>query len=290
MSVTCRDWPTQSQVFRSIKTEGFGHFRLGAGWTVPDVEADPRSFLVSLIGADSFANFDFSIVTPKPDGTSIVSSNIYGDFHTDGDTWLPAHLQILLVDEAASKGGESMLLDGWSLVQGLRSSNPEAHSALFEHVRAIRYVNDLWLGPTVACRQQNVFINHSPNLTDELGKLLMSEAHRAPCARFLMNRGEFYVSNNHRMLHGRSAFEGRRRLLRFMVWLRKPLPAPPAMRRRAERAQEAIERTLRSQPRYVQSCFGMGTVAPSASALSFPPHRLEKVQRAMNQLVTSQLR
>jgi hypothetical protein len=58
---------------------------------------------------------------------------------------------------------------------------------------------------------------------------------RAPREAIPLRDGDVLVASNHRMAHGRTAFDASegRELLRLLVWLERPLAAPPALVRRA---------------------------------------------------------
>ncbi|HEU4730353.1 MAG TPA: TauD/TfdA family dioxygenase, partial [Kofleriaceae bacterium] len=61
---------------------------------------------------------------------------------------------------------------------------------------------------------------------------------RAPVIELSVNDGEVLLVDNHRMLHGRTAFTGERELVRLLAWLPRPLGEHPRYHARVTRSAD----------------------------------------------------
>lgn len=165
-------------------------------------------------------------IRPLAEARSIASSREHAPLHTDSQMLLgvPAAVQILVCVRAAPRGGESTLVDGDGLVARLDRDAPDLSRALFEAERRQRFHFGDVGGPTVAVRGGHLAWTLSPRAAprDETGAAIVREAARAERIEIALAAREALVASNHRMLHGRRAFEGERELVRLLVWLAAP--------------------------------------------------------------------
>ncbi|MHA6794891.1 TauD/TfdA family dioxygenase [Pseudonocardia bannensis] len=139
---------------------------------------------------------------------------------------------LLLCAQPATTGGDSVLVDGYQLVDGLRGTRPDVHAFLtgadVDFVgslpprrgvpaipRACRMVEYTRTGRRVVRASEYALpLPREPHweahqdLLDEYSDVLATAFAYAP--RFRMETGELLVLDNYRYLHGRDGFEGRR--------------------------------------------------------------------------------
>jgi len=170
-------------------------------------------------------------IRPTLGGRSIASTSGESPLHTDSQMILgvPATAQILVCVRAAERGGESTFVDAFAVLAQLERTDPRAFAAAFdEPIAQSFYFGDVH-GPIVALRGGHLTVTISPNVRTPLHAAIA----RAPRESIALRDGDVLVASNHRMAHGRTAFEGPRELLRLLVWLDRPLAAPPALVARA---------------------------------------------------------
>ena len=130
-------------------------------------------------------------------------------------------------------GGESVLVDGYQMVDQLATVDPELHRFVTE-VDIDQTEPDMrpFVAPLVHHRQTGRrvvrrpgFILPAPGSTDPEGdRVLMSrwaaatEAQRVVARRFRLAPGEIACIDNDRVLHSRDAFTGERLMWRVWVW------------------------------------------------------------------------
>ena len=174
-------------------------------------------------------------VMPRPDVPLVTATNLALPAHTDDAYFGVGHrVNVLHCLAQASRGGDSVVTDGFQLARLLREQHPEDFELLsacpllfryedrqriFEHrgplieldqfgaVARVRYSNqsvqpfDLpreRMGPYYRAYRRFVNLAHSP-------------AHQL---RFRLEAGDLYLLDNYRVLHGRTGFpEGERRHL-----------------------------------------------------------------------------
>ena len=79
--------------------------------------------------------------------------------------------------------------------------------------------------------------------------------------------GDLVVIHNHRLLHGRRAFDDERRCFtRVLVWRREPWPAPARWRGRAEAAARSLRERMREASSEVCEAYGLGEPGPTHAA------------------------
>jgi len=221
---------------KSLEETGFSVVRLSEAWsTTPaalrdQAQASPFAFVTRLLGTEPLL-VERQPIRPLPDGRSFASSRDDTPLHTDSQMFLgvPAAVQILVCVTPAARGGESLFVDGARLLDRLDREAPDVGRALLEVDRLQRFYFGDVVGPTVARRGGHLVWTVAPPRDDQdsLGARLHRELAREPVIRHRLAPGEAIVASNHRMVHGRTPFEGERELVRLLVWLEQPLPADP---------------------------------------------------------------
>lgn len=172
-----------------------------------------------------------------PGGRSFASTAALTPLHTDSQMFLgvPAAIQILICICPAPRGGESVFVDGASLVARLEREDPGLAGEIFEVDRAQRFYFGDVAGPTLARRGGHLTWTVAPGhlgAEDDVGRRLQAAMTRERALVHTLRSGEALVASNHRMLHGRQPFESgegahaqERELVRLLVWLERPLAA-----------------------------------------------------------------
>lgn len=223
-------------VLERVSSEGAAIVPLASAWsTTPEglreaAAASPFAFAARLLGVEPLL-VERQPIRPVAGGRSFASTRLDTPLHTDSQMFLgaPAAIQVLVCVEAAARGGESVLVDGTRLLARLEHEDPALASALFDVDRAQRFYFGDVVGPTIAVRGGHLSWTCAPigspatrpedRVAGPLARAAMSERPAVHALR----RGEALVASNHRMLHGRRAFDGDRQLVRLLVWLERPL-------------------------------------------------------------------
>lgn len=227
-------------VLDRVSTDGAAVLPLASAWsTTPEAlreaaAASPFGFATRLLGVEPLL-VERQPIRPLPEGRSFASTRIDTPLHTDSQLFLgaPATVQVLVCVEPAARGGESVLLDGARLLARLEHADPALASALFEIDRVQRFYFGDVVGPTVAIRGGHLAWTCAPigspatHPDDRVAAALAQAVARERSLQHTLRAGEALVASNHRMLHGRRAFEGNRELVRLLVWLERPLASEP---------------------------------------------------------------
>jgi len=216
--------------------------------------ASPHAFCASLLGVMPWL-VEVQPIRPIPGGRSIASTSGFALMHTDSQLCLgiPASLQVLYCAQAAPRGGESLLVDFYALVRSLDERAPELARDVFERdVRQPFYFGEV-TGPTLAMRGGSLAVSHSPMRTDPVGLALTRFIDEAPTTQIRLRSGQALVASNHRMLHGRTAFDGPRELVRLLVWLPELVPSPQELVPRAKVAAPPVAPDVLARFGLVQS-------------------------------------
>jgi len=184
------------------------------------------------------------VIRPVAGGRSIASTSGESPLHTDSQMILgvPATAQIIICVRAAKRGGESTFVDAFGVLERLEKEDPSAFAAAFdEPIVQSFYFGDVH-GPIVALRGGHLAVTLAPNVATPLHAAI----ERAPRQSIAMRDGDVLVASNHRMAHGRTAFDANdpRELVRLLVWLERPLAAPPAFISRARSAADITPEAL----------------------------------------------
>lgn len=176
-------------------------------------------------------------IRPIEGGRSFAANAGPAPFHTDSQLFRgrPAHLQVLFCVRAAERGGTSLVADTHALLDDVAVADPALHDALHRVPRSFPFVFGDFVATTVSAVGDDVFFTHSPRANDPIGAALTRYLGRH--TRLDLRAGEVLVVDNHRCLHGRTAFSGgARELQRLLLWLKQPwAPSPERLERaRAE--------------------------------------------------------
>lgn len=205
-------------------------------------------------------------------GRSFASTSLYTPLHTDSQLYDggPPDAQVMVCACSAERGGESTLLDAWSLVERIEREDPALFDDLFAAPRRIPFVFGDVLGPTLALRGGSLAFTHTPIQPppDDVARRLDAHLRRQPPLTTAIRTGETMVLDNRRALHGRLPFDdARREFVRLLVWLPGPLARHPAYESRARLVAEQRGAALASQPASIRRLHGQpGAPLPGASA------------------------
>jgi hypothetical protein len=189
-------------------------------------------------------------------------------FHSDSQMFLgvPPHVQVMACRAAAALGGESLYLDTWALLDHLQQEAPALATRLFEVCRRFPFVFGDVFGPTASLRGGSLVFTHTarPLAGDAVAADLAPQLAAIPCLEVPAAAGDLIVIHNHRLLHGRRAFEDvGRSFTRLLVWRQGPWPAPTRWRERAEAAQRLHADRLREAPPGVRVAYGLAAPTPA---------------------------
>jgi gamma-butyrobetaine dioxygenase len=200
-------------------------------------------------------------IRPVPHGRSFASGAMAAPFHSDSQTFLgvPPHLQVMACRQAAVAGGESLYLDAWPLITTIERGAPELFARLFDTPRRFPFYFGDFFGPTVSLRGGSLVFTHSafPEEGDGVAAALAPFLESTAAIEVRAEAGDVLVAQNHRLLHGRRAFDGGREFTRLLIWPREALPSPEAWRRLAERAAAQSKAALQDEPSAVRDRFGL---------------------------------
>lgn len=189
-------------------------------------EVDPWRFVESLVG-ERPSMLERQPIRPVAGGRSFASSKIVTPLHTDSQDFrgAPPALQVMICRQPAAQGGAPHLVDGWALLSLVEAEDPVLFRALFEQTRRIPFYFGAVPGPTVARKAGALVLTVSPMADqDDVGLALARFVARAPHFELVVARDDVLLVDNHRVLHGRGAFDDDgREFLRLLAWLPTPL-------------------------------------------------------------------
>ena len=206
---------------------------------IPEIDAesaarDPWEIATQLLGEPP-SMVERQPIKPVPEGRSFASNAAFTPLHTDSQMFggVSPHMQIMFCAKAARDGGTTLLLDTHELLETIEREDRQFFQTLFTVSRRIPFVFGDVQGPTVSWRAECLVFTHSPmRVDDEIGKKLQHYISRAPVIEVPVADGRILVVDNHRMLHGRTAFtDTSRRFTRLLVWRRGPSEATELRRR-----------------------------------------------------------
>ena len=199
----------------------------------PHEVVEPWAFVHALVG-ERPEMVERQAIRPLPGGRSFASSAAFTPLHTDSQDYLgtPPLLQVMLCRRAASRGGETHLVDGWALLDHLHATDRPLFEALRREPRRQRFYFGEVTGPTVAEKRGHLVWTHAPvPPSDPIGEALAAALARAPVIELRVRDGELLLVDNHRMLHGRAAFDDPARdFTRLLAWFARPLWPHPRYR------------------------------------------------------------
>lgn len=243
-------------VLDRVSADGAAIVPLASAWSATPAQlresaaASPFAFAARLLGVEPLL-VERQPIRPIASGRSFASTNVDTPLHTDSQMFLgaPAAIQILVCVEPAKTGGESVFVDAARLLARLERDDPALASALFEIDRVQRFYFGDVVGPTVGLRSGHLTWTCAPigaepaRSDDRVGAALAHAVASEPPKVYALRAGEALVASNHRMLHGRRAFEGSRELVRLLVWLERPLAADARHRGRARVVEREPDET-----------------------------------------------
>lgn len=238
-------------VLSRVSASGAAVIPLDRAWSTSPVQLrelaaqSPFAVASRLLGVEPLL-VERQPIRPLPGGRSFASTSVDTPLHTDSQMFLgmPAAIQILICVNPAPKGGESILVDGASVLSRLERDHPALSNALFDVDRVQRFYFGEVRGPTVARRGGHLTWTVAPGhlgAGDDVGRDLAGVIAREPALVHALRPGEALVASNHRMLHGRRPFEGERELVRLLVWLEHPLASDPRHLARAKELSSPLE-------------------------------------------------
>lgn len=209
-------------------------------------------------------------IHPVPHGRSFASTSGFTPLHTDSQSrrGVSPRWQVMLCARPAEKGGETLLVDTWALLERIEAQDPGLYRALLERTRRMKFVFGDVVGPTVSLRGGGVVFTHSPvAMGDDIERPLAAWIDRAPLIELRVEADEVLVVDNHRMLHGRRAFEDpQRRFLRLLVWTGVPASAPRRLHEAVAAVHEQLARSLQGQRSTVREAWLGATAATDPEA------------------------
>ncbi|MCS6902449.1 MAG: TauD/TfdA family dioxygenase [Myxococcales bacterium] len=202
-------------------------------------------------------------------GHSFASTSRFTPLHTDSQLYdgAPPDLQVMACHHADEGGGESLLLDTWSLLTAIEERDPELFITLFRAWRIHPFVFGDLTGPTVALRGNALAFTHSPrSREDAVGQRLATWLEHSPPLQVPVRAGEVLLLDNRRVLHGRRAFQDVRRCFtRLLVWLPEPLARHPRYEALAQEMRREVEVKMAGVPAEARRRAGFsGKVLPVA--------------------------
>jgi hypothetical protein len=219
----------------------------GAAWLrapelVEEAERNPWDVAAALFG-ERPELLERQPIRPVAGGRSFASGSMAAPFHSDSQMFLgvPPHVQVMACRQAATAAGESLYLDTWTLLDRIEAEDPALLAQLFEVERRFPFVFGDVSGPTLSRRGSSLVFTHTafPEAGDVVAARLRPFVETAAVLELKAEAGDVLVIHNHRMLHGRRAFEDPgRAFVRLLVWRRAAYPAPARWLERA-RAGEA---------------------------------------------------
>jgi hypothetical protein len=172
-------------------------------------------------------------------GRTFASGNMPAPFHSDSQMFrgVPPHVQVMACKQDAERGGESLYLDTWQLLETLEREDPALLEALFTVPRRFPFVFGDVHGETLTLRGGSLVFTHTPRppASDAVALRLQAWIDASQPIEVRAEAGDLLVIHNHRLLHGRRGFDDvRRAFTRLLVWRASAWPAP---RRFADRAR-----------------------------------------------------
>jgi hypothetical protein len=249
-------------VQRDLATRGFAVVRATPELSPEEAARAPWAFAERLLG-ERPRLVERQPIKAVPGGLSFASGMGPAPLHTDSQLFAgtPPALQVMACVRPAARGGESLLADGWALLDRIAAGDPELYRLLFEAQRRIPFVFGDVFGPTVALRGGALVFTHAPRVPpgDLVASRLAPWIDAAPRVERGVGAREILLVDNHRMLHGRRAFddEGREHV-RLLVWTTPAGPAPRRHLATAEAAALAMSGRLAGAADPVRRRLGLG--------------------------------
>ncbi len=223
------EWNSETgpkKLWANLREHGLAWFRQPEA--ISQTEQDRHLFVESILKAKT-VEVQLLPVRVVKNSTSYQTSNEDAHFHTDVVPEKQPDLQVMVCKSMAVKGGESQFIDTWKVLNKIEKKDPALYKLLLVKQRPILTRAGPYWTPTFSWRNGNFVCTHTNNINefDQVGAEFLDWLHREKPISFLMTPGDVYVANNLRMLHGRKAFVGNKRLYyRMLTTLEKPLNHP----------------------------------------------------------------
>lgn len=214
----------------TLTTRGIAWYRFPQAG---ELAADPRRLARELFGPSAVGRVDTATLAPAGNDAEIARSSDYAPLHTDELPILPAHAQVMVCHEQAESGGESIYLDTRVVLEQIAQEEPELLERLFTAPGPLQPVFS-WRNGCLVCG-----IDAIRNGGDSPRDRFAEYIDRATPIVIRAEPGDVVIIDNHRFLHGRRGFSGRRHFTRLLCWLNDPLEIPEHL---ADRARMATER------------------------------------------------
>jgi gamma-butyrobetaine dioxygenase len=151
-------------------------------------------------------------IRENPQSTRLLSSNAGMDFHTDH---YAAHYVAWLCNSQSATGGESVLIDSFSLLRGyseqmlylLSQVTVQSHKVFYNDKPSLPLLSLDEDGNPVSVYYAPWLVNpvFDPKISQALAKF-NSDLGSVNHVEILLSEGDLLIIDNHRMLHGRKAF------------------------------------------------------------------------------------
>jgi alpha-ketoglutarate-dependent taurine dioxygenase len=186
---------------------------------VKDVPPDHVKEIVEALGRVLF----MTEVTVRANSKALVTSDRALDYHTDHQR---ADLICWHCIEQTSQGGETLVLDAYSLLERLDRDQLQELRELKLHEHRV-FENDPECFPFLSERFSRPKIYYSFWMLKGDAKAAAREAftsfrkltEKATPTRYVLEPGDLLVIDNGRMLHGRTAIEGTKRRMLKRFWI-----------------------------------------------------------------------
>lgn len=253
------------QVVAALVETGLAWIRAPA--LVEAAEREPWSVAERLLGERPLL-VERQPIRPVTGGRSFASGRMPAPFHSDSQLLqgVPPHVQVMACHRAAEAGGEGLYLDTWTLLTRVEREDPALFACLFATLRRIPFVFGDVFGPTVSERGDSLVFTHGarPLTDDALVPRLRPYLESTPVMEVRAEAGDLVLIHNHRVLHGRRAFEDDgRAFTRVLIWRHRPWPAPGPWLERASEVARMLSDRLREAPAAVRAAYGVAEPVPA---------------------------
>lgn len=260
------DFPSiRSRLLHQVASRGYDVLPPIAGFDADSAARDPWEIAAQFFGAPP-RMVERQPIKPVDHGRSFASTMAFTPLHTDSQMFegVSPHAQLMFCAKAAHDGGVTLLLDTHALLEMIQRDDSRFFHALFRQPRRIPFVFGDVEGPTVSWRNDCLVFTHSPMpVSDEIGRRLQKYlAHVKPIEVPVPDK-HILVVDNHRMLHGRTAFaDPSRKFTRLLVWLRSSFSRHDHFEKLA-RTEADLVRTSLDDPQKLRTS---GLATPTSEA------------------------
>jgi alpha-ketoglutarate-dependent taurine dioxygenase len=185
------------------------------GRTFGEIVKHPHSDYEGLTSID----FD-PAMAQSPSGIGFLQGELI--LHTDRTSDLiPPDFIIVMCSQVSVTGGACKLADTRSILDFIKENYPEAHDVL--HNVYCVFGETLTRSPVVSTNHGHTIVRfrydslgfYPPATWDAIR--IFRQTVEADAQTFSLVPGQMYIADNHRVLHGRTAYVGKRRMMRLHV-------------------------------------------------------------------------